>query len=175
MFEKRLSRKVIYRGRAVDFAVDTVRLPNGRKAQREYLDHPGAAAVLPFLDPRTVVMVRQYRHPVREVTYEIPAGKLSRGEDPLACLRRELREETGYAARSIRPLIEYWPTPAFSNERIRIYQATRLVPGRAAPDEDECIAAEALPFSTVLRWVRAGRIRDSKTIIAVLAYDRFFA
>jgi len=172
--EKLLSKRVIFRGRAVDFAVDSVRLPNGKRATREYLDHPGAVAVVPFLDPKTVVMVRQYRHPVRETTWEIPAGKLASGESPLTCLRRELREETGYTARTLRPLIEFWPTCAFSNELIRIYRATGLVQGEASPDDDEFIAAEALPFKTVLRWVREGRIKDSKTIIAVLACDRHY-
>ena len=175
MIEKKLSKKVVYRGQAVDFAVDTVRLPNGKRAVREYVDHPGAVAVLPFLDPKTVVLVRQYRHPVREITYEIPAGKLDGNESPLVCLRRELREETGFTARSIHRLVDYWPTPAFSNEVIRIYRASGLVRGTASPDEDEFIAAVDVPFKTVLRWIREGRIKDSKTIIAALSYDRYFA
>src|SRR5437879_4591807 len=97
--ETLVRRRPIYRGDAVNFVVDRIRLPNGRLAHREYLDHPGAVGVLPFLDRDTVVLVRQYRHPVAEVTYEIPAGKLTRGESILSCLRRELQEETGYRAR----------------------------------------------------------------------------
>lgn len=173
MIEKLIRRKTVFAGRAVGFRVDTVRLPNGRPALREYMDHPGAAAVLPFLDRRTVVLVRQYRHPVGELTWEIPAGKLDGKESPLACLRRELKEETGFTARAIRPLIDFWPTPAFSNELIRIYRAEGLTAGVAAPDADEFIAAEAVPYRKVLGWVRQGKIRDSKTVIAVLAFDRF--
>src|SRR5579885_1966700 len=100
----------------VDFVVDTVRLPNGKKADREFMDHPGAVGVAPFLDRQTIVMVRQYRHPVGEVTLELPAGKLDAGESALACVRRELHEETGYSAKKLFHFLDYWPTPAFANE-----------------------------------------------------------
>ena len=173
MIETLIRRRVAFNGKAIDLAVDTVRLPNGKPATREFLLHPGAAAVLAFLDPRTVVLVRQYRHPVGEITYEIPAGKLSAGERPLACLRRELKEETGYSARTIRPLMDYWPTPAFSNEVIHIFWAAGLTPGRMRPDDDEFIAAEAVPFKRLLGWIRDGKIKDSKTALAALAYARF--
>lgn len=156
-------------GRAVAFRVDTVRLPDGRSATREYLDHYGAVAVVPFLDPKTVVLVRQYRYPVGKTTWELPAGKLGRGERVLSCLKRELREETGYTAGRIRPLIRYWPTPAFSNELIHIFTADRLVPGRMQPDDDEFIEAKKVPFDKALRWALDGTIKDSKTVIALLA------
>jgi len=161
--------RTVYRGRAVNFVVDEVRLPDGKRATREYMDHPGAVAVVPFLDGETIVLVRQYRHPVGQVTYEIPAGKLDKGERPLPCLRRELREETGYTAGKITPILEYWPTPAFANELIRIYRAERLKPGKVSPDDDEFIEAEAVPLRRALDWVFSGRIRDSKTVIALLA------
>ncbi len=169
LVERRVRRREIYHGKSVNFRVDLVRLPNGRPASREFLDHPGAVAVLPFLDPRTVVLVRQYRYPVGRVTYEIPAGKLARGEDRLACLRRELREETGFSARDIRPMLSYWPVPGFSNEVLHLYVARDLKPGPARPDDDEFIEAEAVPLETALRWVFSGKIRDSKTVIALLA------
>ena len=94
LIEKFVSRKTIWHGRAVDFRIDTVKLPNGKLATREYMEHPGAVGVVPFLDKNHVVMVRQYRHPVGEVTLELPAGKLDKGEPILKCLKRELREET---------------------------------------------------------------------------------
>ena len=103
------------------------------------------------------------------VHYELPAGKLDPGESRLACVKRELREETGYQARRIRHLLDFWPTPAFSNELLRLYVAHGLVPGRQAPDHDEFIEAVALPFAEALDLVRQGRIRDSKTVIALLA------
>ena len=159
----------VYRGRAVDFRADVIRLPDGKRAVREYLDHPGAVAVVPFLDPRTVVLVRQYRYPVGRTTLEIPAGKLDPGEGVLRCLRRELREETGYSARKITPLLRYWPTPAFANELLHIYAAENLVAGEHRPDDDEFLDVLRVPFSKALSMVRSGRIRDSKTMIGLMA------
>jgi len=159
-----------FRGRAVNFFVDKVRLPDGRPAVREYLDHPGAAAVLPLLDRRTLILVEQYRYPVGRRTLEIPAGKLDPGESVLACLRRELREETGFTARRVTPLIRYWPTPAFSNELLHVYLAQGLALGRRDPDPDEFLRVVRLPLEEALRRVLEGRIRDSKTVVALLAY-----
>ena len=169
LVEKRLRLKPLYKSRSVDFHVDDILLPNGSRGQRAYLHHRGAVGVLPFLDPRTVVLVRQYRYPVGEVTLELPAGKLDPEESMLSCIKRELREETGYTARKIRHLIDFWPTPAFSTELLRIYIAEGLVPGRRSPDHDEFLEAVALPFKEALTLVRQGRIRDSKTVIALLA------
>lgn len=161
------SRRV-WRGRAVDFRVDTVRLPDGKPVTREYLDHWGAVAVVPFIGG-DIILVRQYRYPVGKTTYEIPAGKLDAGEKVLSCLRRELHEETGYAAGRVRLLLRFWPTPAFSNELLHIYVADRLKAGRMHPDHDEFLATARVPFKKALRWVFAGKIRDSKTVIALLA------
>ena len=171
--ETLVKKRPVYRGRTVGFNVDVIRLPNGKTAQREYLDHPGAVAVLPFLDPRSIVLVEQYRYPVGTSTLEIPAGKLERGEDPLACVKRELVEETGYAARRIRRLVSYWPTPAFSNELLHIYRADGLKPGRSSPDEDEFLRVHVMPLAAALKMVRTGRIRDSKTVIALLAHQNW--
>jgi len=169
LIETFVSRRSIHKGRAVNFVVDRVRLPNRHLADREYLDHPGAVGVLPFLDKETVIMVRQYRHPVARITYEIPAGKLARGEKVLSCLRRELQEETGYRARRFKRLISYWPTPAFSNELLHLYVADGLVPGQVSPDEDEFLEVVQMPIRRALSWVFSGKIRDSKTVIALLA------
>jgi ADP-ribose pyrophosphatase len=169
LIEVFVSKKTIWRGNAVNFDVDTVRLPNGKLATREFMNHPGAVGVVPFLDRDTVVMVRQYRHPVREVTLELPAGKLDAGESPLVCVKRELAEETGYTARSIKPLIQYWPTPAFADELLYLYVATGLKPGRMNADEDEFIESVHVPFKKAVKMVLDGRIRDSKTVVGILA------
>lgn len=177
LIEKFVRKKTVWRGRAVDFRVDTVRLPNGKLATREYLDHPGAVGVVPLLPGRRVVMVRQYRHPVREVTLELPAGKLDPRESPLACVKRELREETGYTARKIAPLIQYWPTPAFANEVLHLYVAEGLKAGKMDTDEDEFLECVTLPLRKALDLVRRGEIRDSKTVIGLLAcavYKRLY-
>lgn len=171
LVEKRLRKNRVYSGRAVDFCVDEVRLPDGGRATREYLDHPGAVGVVPLLPDGRVVLVRQYRYPVGEVTLELPAGKFEKGsrESILSCVRRELREETGYTAKTLTPLIEYWPTCAFANELLHLFVAEGLTPGELSPDEDEFIEKVELPFEEALALVRRGRIKDSKTIIGLQA------
>lgn len=175
--ETSLRRRRVHKGLAVDFWVDTVRLPSGGTSVREYLGHPGAVAVVPVMDAAPdpkILLVRQFRYPVKEVTLEIPAGKLDKGENPLACVKRELEEETGFRARTIRKLLSFWPTPAFADEVIHIYAARDLRPGTFSPDEDEFIRPVVLPLSRVLLMIRRGLLRDSKTIISLLAFDRFF-
>lgn len=169
LVERFVSKKTVWRGRAVDFRVDTVRLPNDKLATREYLDHPGAVGVLPFVDKDTVVMVRQYRHPVGEVTLEMPAGKLDPRESPLACVKRELHEETGYTARKMTPLLRYWPTPAFANEILHLYVAEGLTAGAMHTDDDEFLRCVTVPFKKAIKMALNGEIKDSKTIIGLLA------
>lgn len=168
LVEKFVSSRKVWGGNAVDFRVDTVRLPNGKLATREFMDHPGAVGVVPLIG-KDVVMVRQYRHPVRKVTLELPAGKLAKGERPLSCVRRELAEETGYTARRITPLIRYWPTPAFANEVLHLYVAEGLKAGTMHADEDEFLECVTLPFRKAVDLVRRGEIRDSKTVVGLLA------
>lgn len=169
LIETFVSKKTIWRGRAVNFDVDTVRLPDGKLATREYMNHPGAVGVVPFLDRNTIVMVRQYRHPVGEVTLELPAGKIDPKESLLGCVKRELAEETGYTASKITPLIKYWPTPAFADEVLHLYVATGLKPGKMNADEDEFIEAVIVPFKKAVDMVKNGKIRDSKTVVGLLA------
>jgi len=175
-WERPLRRRRVHKGKAVDFWSDTVRLSTGVTAVREYLGHPGAVAAVPVLeggaDPK-ILMVAQYRYPVGEMTLEIPAGKLDKGENPLACVRRELSEETGYGAKKITKLLSFWPTAAFANEIIHIYIARSLTKGRPNPDADEMIHAAAFRLSELFRRIRRGRIKDSKTIIALLAFAKF--
>lgn len=168
--ERLVRKRPIYKGRSVNFNVDVIRLPNGKTAKREYIDHPGAVAVIPFLDKRTIVMVEQYRHPIGRATLEIPAGKLDKGESLLTCVRRELREETGYAARRIAKVLSFWPAPAFSNELLHIYSAEQLRPGTSRPDHDEFLRVKLVKVEEALRMVKNGRLRDAKTIIALLAH-----
>jgi len=173
LIETMVRKNPVYRGKSVDFCVDEIRLPDGRSAVREYLDHPGAVGVVPFLDPDTVVLVRQYRYPVGEVTLELPAGKLDKDEEVLACVARELQEETGYTAKRIRPLLRYWPTPAFANEVLHLFTAEGLIPGRVNPDADEFLEVVEMPFEKALGLVRSGKIKDSKTVIGLLACADF--
>ncbi len=168
LLELHLNTKRVYSGRAVNFCVDEVSLPNGKKAFREYMDHPGAVGVVPFVDADTVVLVRQYRHPVREVTLEIPAGKIDRGEKLLSCVRRELQEETGYRGGAIAPLLTYWPTPAIASEVLHIFTARNIKNGTMRLDDDEFLDVVTMPFHEALDLVFKGKIKDSKTVIALL-------
>jgi ADP-ribose pyrophosphatase len=157
-------------GRAVGFRIDEIKLPNGQKATREYLNHPGAVAVIPFIAPDQVIMVKQFRYPVNQVTLEIPAGKLDKNEPPLKCVKRELEEETGMKAGRVKKLLSFWPTATFATEIIHVYTADRLTPGRLHPDEDEFLATEIWPLKKLYREIDGGRVRDAKTLIALLAY-----
>ncbi len=171
LLEKKLKSKKIFEGKAVGFNVDTIMLPNGKTAQREYLTHPGAVAVLPILKNGDIVFVKQYRYPIGEATYEIPAGKLhSKKDNFLKRAIAELKEETGYCAKKLEHLVDFWPTPAFSNELLRIYFATDLKAGKAMPDEDEFLKIEFIPLKKAMKMIETGKIKDSKTIIALQAY-----
>jgi ADP-ribose pyrophosphatase len=168
--EKFIRRLKDIKGKAVGFRIDEVRLPDQGRATREYLHHPGAVAAIAVIAPGQVIMVRQYRYPVAQQTWEIPAGKLHKGEDPLKCVARELEEETGYRPGRLRKLIAFWPTAAFANEVIHMYVADRLKPGTLQPDADEFLTTRVWKVEDLLKEIRGGRIRDSKTIIALLAY-----
>lgn len=163
----------VFEGKIINLRVDEVELPNGKRATREVVEHPGAVAVAALTEKGEIVLVRQFRKPAEEVLLEIPAGKLDPGEKPLDCVRRELMEETGITAECIKPLLSYYTTPGFSNEVIHLFLATGLRRGEAAPDKDEFLEVTYLPLSEALRLVREGKIRDAKTIIGILlAADR---
>lgn len=163
-------KRVVYSG-TVDFRADTVVLPNGKKVARAFMAHPGAVAVLPVLPDGRIIFVRQYRYPVAEATLEIPAGKLNSASDrPLARVKAELKEETGYTAAGIKPLISFWPTTAFSNEVLHIFTASGLRGGTPDPDDDEFLRVEILHFDKAWGLVKKGVIKDAKTIIALQAW-----
>jgi ADP-ribose pyrophosphatase len=157
-------------GRAVNFRVDTIVLPDKNKADREYMEHPGAVCVLPFVDSKRIVLVEQYRYPVKQATLELPAGKLDKGESSLACVRRELLEETGFYAKKVKKIFSFWPTAAFSDEVIHIYTATGLIEKESAPDKDEFIKTHIIPIEKAFELLKKGKIRDSKTVIALLLW-----
>ena len=165
-----VSSKTLYRGKLLNLRLDEVLLSGGRRAEREIVVHPGASAILPIIEPGKILMVRQYRHPIGEVLLEIPAGTLRPGEDPMACAARELEEETGYRAGKLAHLITIYPTPGYSSEILHIYLARDLRRGVQALEMDENISIVEMSLDQVLDGIRDGRIRDSKTIVAVLYY-----
>ena len=156
----------VFRGGLLDVHVDRIALPDGTTLEREIVAHPGAVAIVPLLPNGDVLLVRQYRHAVQSDLWEIPAGKLEPGESPSACARRELREETGYAAANWTCLCSFYTSPGFSDERITLYRAADL---RCAepPSGSEISERCALPVDEVKRRILASEIVDAKTILAI--------
>lgn len=171
--ETRLTSKTVYKGRLLTVLEDEVRLPDSKSARREYVRHSGAAAMVPMLDDRTVVLVRQFRYPLGRHFHEIPAGKIDPGEDPAATARRELIEECGYEAAEWLHLTTVHPCIGYSDERIELYLARGLTQVGHARDEEEFLETVELGLAEALDWVRVGRITDQKTIIGLLWADRF--
>ncbi|CAA7602095.1 Nudix hydrolase domain protein [Acididesulfobacillus acetoxydans] len=164
--EERISREVVFQGRMLRLERDTVRLPQGGKTTREVVRHPGAVGIVARLEER-VLLVRQFRYPIGDVTLEIPAGKLDPGEGLLSCAERELREETGYRGTMV-PLGTFCTTPGFSDEIMHLYLARDLVWDPLVPDEDEFLAVEALDWAEAVTRARGGGFRDAKTVLALL-------
>jgi ADP-ribose pyrophosphatase len=169
----RLATSRHYTGRRISVDLDTVRFPDGSTGTLEMVRHPGASAVIPFLDdpadpdPR-VVLIRQFRYAAEGELWEIPAGTLDAGEPPETCAQRELREEAGYRAGALRHLSTIYTTPGFTDERIHLYAATGLVRVPAAREADEFIEIHERRWSEVGRMIRAGEIRDGKTLCALM-------
>jgi len=159
-----LERKTIFEGKVVRLYLDQVRLPNGAEAEREVVLHRGAVAMVALDDEDRVFLVRQYRHAPGKDLVEIPAGKLGEKEDPLACARRELKEEIGCGADTWTRLASFYTSPGFSDERLHLYLARGLHSGTADPDEDEFLEIMHVPLAEALSMVARGEIEDSKTI-----------
>ena len=164
-----MSSRNIYAGRIVNLNLETITLPNGATVELEIIHHPGAAAVVPMKDDRTVVLIRQYRHAVGGFIYEIPAGKLHPGEAPRDCAARELEEEIGYRANSLELLLSFYTTPGFTDELIHIYRATGLTGGTQNLGTDEVLEVVVMPLEAAIDRIADGTIRDGKTIVGLHA------
>jgi ADP-ribose pyrophosphatase len=159
--------KNIFTGKVLTLNIDTVTLPNAVTVDLEIVRHPGAAAVVPLKDNGTVVLIKQFRHAAGGFILEIPAGKLHPGEDPMHCAARELEEEIGYVAGRLEPLINIFTAPGFTDEVIHIYKATNLTVGRQQLDRDEVLEILEVSLDDAIKMIRAGTIRDAKTIVGL--------
>lgn len=169
-----LSRKVLYTGRVFDLVVDNIQYASGNHGVREIARHPGGAVTVPLLDDGSVIFVKQYRYPLQTFLIELPAGKLSPGEDPAAAASRELAEETGYTPRNLEHLVTIYSTPGFCDEQLSIYLARGLVLRPEGPAREEGEAAmtiETVPLSVAVEKALRGDFQDAKTIVGLLLAD----
>jgi ADP-ribose pyrophosphatase len=164
--EKTIDSKQIYEGKIINFRVDTVSVPSGEIKIRELVEHPGAVAIVALMhdnENEKVLLVEQYRKALERTTLEIPVGLLRRGESPEQCARRRLIEETGFQAGRLEKLVEYYPSPGFSNEIIHIFKATEL----KKVSEGE-LSGKFVKMNELLTKIKNGEIKDGKIIISVL-------
>jgi ADP-ribose pyrophosphatase len=162
-------------GKVFNLIIEEIEYPSGNRAIREIADHPGGAVAVPILDDGSLVLVRQYRHPLKDYSLELPAGKLDPGEDPMVCAGRELEEETGYSATKLTKLTAILTTPGFCNERLHIYLAEGLKQspdGQQLEEGERSLSVEKTPFQQAIRMIERGEIVDSKTICGILLAER---
>lgn len=169
---KRVKRELKYQGVIVDFYADHMQMPNGNTAVWDYIEHrKGAAAVLAVLPDGKLLMVKQYRNALERDTLEIPAGARDSKEEPyIECAARELEEETGYRCEKLEFLISIKTTVAFCNESVEVFVARDLIPSKQHLDTDEFVELEAYSLEELCQWIYEGKIQDSKTVAAIMAY-----
>ncbi len=172
-----LSSEIVYEGPLFRVRHDKIIEPGGKRNERDVIRHNGSVVILAIDDSKSkrdpwIVLERQYRHAANQYLWELPAGKLNEGEEPLAGAQRELAEETGYRAKKWRPLIEYYASPGFLGESMKVFLAEGLTAGDAAPEEDEEIELRLVKLSELLKMIEKGAILDGKMLTSVLLYER---
>jgi ADP-ribose pyrophosphatase len=175
-----ISSVVVYEGPLFRVRHDKLIEPGGKHSERDVIRHNGSVVILAIDRSKSkknpwIVIERQYRHAANQFLWELPAGKLEAGEDPLAGAKRELEEETGYKAKKWQPLVEYYASPGFLGESMKVFLAEGLIPGDAHPEEDEQIELRLVKLSEVLNMIEKGAILDGKTLTSVLLYARLLA
>ena len=169
---RRIKRELVHKGTVLDIYCDTMQFENGNTAKWDFIHHDGAAAVVPVMDDGRLLMVRQYRNALERYTLELPAGKLDDPkEEGIVCAARELEEETGYRSDKLEWLITLRTTVALCNEKIEVYVARNLIRTHQHLDENEFVNVEAHTVEELKQMIFEGKIEDSKTVAAILAYD----
>ncbi|MCS6906317.1 MAG: NUDIX hydrolase [Anaerolineales bacterium] len=163
-----LHSEVIYRGKVFNVRIDQVELAPGKITKLDIVQHNGAIVMVPVDSEGNVWFVEQYRHAAGETLLELPAGTLEAAEDPLSSAQRELREETGMAASRLIHLGEFYIAPGYSTEYLHVYLAEGLTPAPLPQDEDEMLQIVKVPINQVFQWVPEKKIRDAKTLAALL-------
>jgi ADP-ribose pyrophosphatase len=175
-----ISSEVVYQGPLFRILHDKIIEPSGKPNERDIIRHNGSVVILAIDTSKSkknpwIVIERQYRHAANQYLWELPAGKLEAGENPLAGAQRELAEETGYSAKKWKPLVEYFASPGFLGESMKVFLAEGLVAGDASPEDDEDIEFRLVRLSDVLKMIEKGAIKDGKTLTSVLLYARLTA
>lgn len=170
--ETQLSTQQIYKGSFLDVRRDKVSLPNGKTSVREWINHPGAACIIPVLPDGKIALIKQYRYPVQEEMIELPAGKLDIGETPEVCAKRELEEEIGYSAGKMTFVCNIHPAIGFASEKMWIFLAEKLSQTITNTDHDEFLELMPTELDEAVQMVWNGRITDVKTIIGLLWAER---
>ena len=163
--EKTMKTEKIYEGKILNLRIDTVELPDKKYSKREIVEHPGAVAIIALTENNEIVLVKQYRKAIERELIEVPAGKLEIGEEPKETVIRELKEETGYTAKKIDYLLEFYTSPGFTNEKVYLFLADGLTEGEAQPEKDEYIEVINLKLDDLIELINKGEIVDSKTIV----------
>jgi ADP-ribose pyrophosphatase len=167
-----MARQVVHQGRKIQVAVDEAVRPDGQVVRRDVVLHPGAVAILPLPDADHVCLLRNRRFVVNEELWEVPAGTLEPGEPVEQAAVRELIEETGYRAGRWRKLLEFYPSPGVLSERTHLFVARDLTPGPMRPEPGEELEPNIIPWQQALAWAQDGTIRDAKTLVAILLWER---
>jgi len=170
--EYKLSSEIIHQGRFLDVRRDDVRLPNGKTTTREWINHPGAACIVPILPDGQIALIRQYRYPVLQEMIELPAGKLDPGESPEECAKRELEEEIGYKTGKLTYLTHIHPAIGFASEKMWLYLAEELEKTERNTDHDEFVELIPATVENAVSMVWERKITDVKTIIGILWLDK---
>lgn len=164
---KIVGKETLHAGRKFNFAVHWIEAADGRRLRQEFVDHPGAVVLAPVLPDGQIVLLRNYRHAVNQVLWELPAGTMQAGEDPAETARRELVEETGYSAGRLELLMSFFPAPGATNERMHLYLADQLTPGQPCREPDEEMEVHCVCLEAGLEMIRSGEIIDAKTILGL--------
>jgi len=167
--ETQLTHEAVFDGKLLHVRKDTVRLPDGNTSVREFIEHPGAVALVPYLKNGNVVLLNQFRYPLKKIFIELPAGKIDPGETPEETGLRELEEETGYRASKLRFLTTIHPCIGYSNEVIHIYEAFDLKEGDLTTDDHEFVQTFSISLEKAVSKVLSGEITDVKTMIGLLS------
>ncbi|HIE44171.1 MAG TPA: NUDIX hydrolase [Candidatus Omnitrophica bacterium] len=174
MDEKTVTGKYIYKGKIINLRLDKVLLQNGKQTDREIVEHPGSVAILPVIEEDKFLLIQQYRKSVEGVLIEIPAGRIEKGEELDECANRELIEETGYETDGFTKLASIYPAPGYCSEVIHLFVARNLKKSKSNPEDDEFIDIVIISEEEALNKIIKGEIQDSKTIIGILLYLRYF-